>query len=104
MVTPDDSGVPASKPEIEADIEEARAELGQTVDALATKLNVKGRAQEAAAATKDNVIESAKHSEDYVVSASRTAAVHAREHKVPVAAVLVAALALVGVVWWRRRR
>lgn len=42
---PDDAGEPRSPEEIEADLERTRAELGQTVDALSAKLDVKSRAR-----------------------------------------------------------
>ena len=74
MATPDE----ASKTQIQAEIEETREALGETVDALATKLDVKGRAHEAVAEAKE---------------------------KVPVAAlVVVAAAAALAITWWWRRR
>ena len=108
MATPDESGTPASKTDIESDIENTRAELGQTVDALASKLDVKGRAQDAASdakeKAKEKVTKTAQHSKDTVVSTSHTVAAGARENKVPVSALIVAAVAAVGLAWWWRRR
>lgn len=43
--------------EIEADIEQTREELGDTVEALAAKTDVKGRAKAKAAETKEAVTE-----------------------------------------------
>jgi hypothetical protein len=74
MATPDE----ASKTQIQAEIEETREALGETVDALATKLDVKSRTHEAVAEAKE---------------------------KVPVAAlVAVAAAAALAITWWWRRR
>jgi hypothetical protein len=74
MATPDE----ASKTQIQAEIEETREALGETVDALATKLDVKSRAHEAVAEAKE---------------------------KVPVAAlVAAAAAAALAITWWWRRR
>jgi ElaB/YqjD/DUF883 family membrane-anchored ribosome-binding protein len=68
--------------ELQADIEQTRAELGATTRALADKLDVKARAGEAASDAKDRVVEEA----------------------VPIGAIAAAAVALVlGVVIWRRR-
>jgi hypothetical protein len=74
MATPDE----ATKTQIEAEIEETREALGDTVDALATKLDVKSRAHEAVAEAKE---------------------------KVPVTALVVgAAAAALAITWWWRRR
>ena len=74
MATPDE----ATKTQIEAEIEETREALGETVDALATKLDVKSRAHEAVAEAKE---------------------------KVPVTALVVAAAAAApAITWWWRRR
>jgi len=74
MATPDE----ATKTQIEAEIEETREALGETVDALATKLDVKSRAHEAVAEAKE---------------------------KVPVTALVVAAAAAaLAITWWWRRR
>jgi Protein of unknown function (DUF3618) len=74
MATPDE----ATKTQIQAEIEETREALGETVDALATKLDVKSRAHEAVAEAKE---------------------------KVPVTALVVAAAAAaLAITWWWRRR
>jgi ElaB/YqjD/DUF883 family membrane-anchored ribosome-binding protein len=76
MATPDE----VSKTQIQSEIEETREALGETVDALATKLDVKSRAHEAVAEAKE---------------------------KVPVTAlvaVAVAAAAALAITWWWRRR
>lgn len=47
-----DSNEPRSPEEIEADLEQTRRDLGETVDALSAKLDVKSRAKEQVASTK----------------------------------------------------
>lgn len=87
-------GPDAGVDELQADIERTRAELGDTVGALTDKLDVKGRAQQKVADTKDAV---AQRSHDAVDIAKAKPAV-------PVG-LLVAAAATLGVlIWWRRRR
>jgi hypothetical protein len=81
MAATDGSGAPDSREDLQADIENTRAELGQTVDALTTKLDVKSRTQDAAAEAKDKVVEKAQHSKDSIVGTAQTAAANAREHK-----------------------
>jgi hypothetical protein len=55
MVTPDQSSGegagPATKQELEAEIEELRADLGETVEALSHKLDVKARIKQRAQRT-----------------------------------------------------
>ncbi|MCG7597576.1 DUF3618 domain-containing protein [Mycobacterium sp. PSTR-4-N] len=79
--------------EIEADIERTRAELGETVGALTDKLDVKGRAQQKVADTKESV---AQRSHDAVDTVRAKPAL-------PVGA-MVAIVATVGVLIWLRRR
>lgn len=86
-------GPDAGVEELQSDIDKTRNELGQTVAALSDKLDVKGRAQDKAAETKEAVVDRAH------------AATEAAKSKpaIPVAAV-IATLAAIGVlVWWRRR-
>jgi hypothetical protein len=63
MTTPDETA-------IQRDIERTRAELGQTVEALAAKVDVKARTQEVMAEAKDRVRakrdELTKSANDYV--------------------------------------
>ncbi|MFA5707888.1 DUF3618 domain-containing protein [Mycolicibacterium sp.] len=80
-------GPDAGVDEIQADIEKTRDELGQTVSALAAKVDVKARAEEKVAETKDRITTQAR----------------AAKPAVPYAAV-VAVVAALGVLWWRRRR
>ncbi|MGV0871114.1 DUF3618 domain-containing protein [Mycolicibacterium sp. XJ879] len=99
MTTPDpgrpEPGPSADISDIEADIEQTRDELGQTVAALSSKLDVKERTKEKVADTKERVAERAdtlKHTA--TDNPSRT---------VPIAAIVALAL-LAGIVVWRRRR
>jgi hypothetical protein len=88
-------GPDASISDIEADAEQTRNELGQTVEALSDKLDVKERAKEKAAETKDRVVEKAD-------SLRHTATDNPKRTMPVVAIVLIGALA--GIVLWRRRR
>lgn len=73
-------GPEAGIDDIQADIDKTRHELGQTVDALAAKADVKGRAQQKAADVKEHL-------------------------SVPVAAMIgTTLLVVIGVIVWRRRR
>lgn len=88
-------GPDASIDEIQADVEQTRNELGQTVEALAYKLDVKERAKEKAAETKEQVVEKA--------DALRHTATDNPKRTVPVAAVAVIGALAIGIVVWRRR-
>jgi len=88
-------GPDASIDDIEADVEQTRNELGQTVEALADKLDVKGRAKDKAAETKEQVIEKA--------DALRHTVTDNPKRTVPIAAVALIGALAVGIVVWRRR-
>lgn len=100
MVAPDpkrpEPGPDASISDIEADVEQTRNELGQTVEALSDKLDVKARAQEKVADTKEQVVEKA--------DSLRHAATDNPKRTVPIAAIAVLGAVAVGIVVWRRRR
>jgi hypothetical protein len=87
MTTPDpalpEPGADASIDDLQADIEATRAQVGDTVGALASKLDVKSRA-------KDQVA----HAKETVRSTSPT---------LPIAAAAVIVIVLAGVVLARRR-
>jgi hypothetical protein len=83
-------GADAGIADIEADIDRTRNELGQTVEALSARLNVKERAREKVADTKANIVE-------------RTRAVR-RQPAAPAAAIAVVLAAIVGIILWNRRR
>jgi len=99
MAAPDSSGPEpgpdASIEDIEADVEQTRNELGQTVEALADKLDVKGRAKDKAAETKEQVVEKA--------DALRHTAIDNPKRTVPIAAIALIGALAVGIVVWRRR-
>jgi hypothetical protein len=92
-------------PEEEAlteEIERTREQLGETVEALASKADVKGRAQRRVAEVKENLRGKARAAKDKVTErarglpvqrSARQATAGLREHPVPVAAA-VAALVL----------
>jgi len=94
MTTPDQNGSPAptDREAIEADIEATRADLGDTVDALSRKLDVKSRVSAKAADTTSRVRAKAADTTNRV----------RREPAVP-AGVLAGALLVVALVLWRRR-
>lgn len=100
MVAPDpdpsrpEPGPDASISDIEADLDRTRAELGQTVEALSDKLDVKARASEKVTQTKEQVVDKAE-------SLKHTATDNPRR-TVPIAALAVLGL-LVGIALWRRR-
>jgi ElaB/YqjD/DUF883 family membrane-anchored ribosome-binding protein len=82
--------------DIQDDIEHTRKELGDTVEALTAKLDVKERTKEKVAETKDRIV----HKADTL----RHTATDNPKRTVPVAAgVLIGALAVAILVWRRRR-
>src|SRR5690349_6733951 len=87
-------GPDAGIPDITADIEQTRNELGETVEALAAKLDVKQRAQQKVDDTKDRVAERA--------DALKHTATENPKRTIPVAAIVMVAV-VAGVVLWRRR-
>jgi len=98
MALPDpprpEPGPDAGVDDIQADIERTRKELGDTVGALSAKLDVKERAKDKVAETKERVVETT-HSVGRVATQSKVTA--------PVVAALVVGAVTVGVVVWRRR-
>ena len=115
--SPDLSGEPGpdvSAADIEADIEKTRHELGNTVEALAAKADVKGQAQRKAAEAKTRLTDKAVQAREVVAekaSAVQTATQEALTDNtgavkptVPVAAIVAASLLIVGILAWRSRR
>lgn len=97
MTAPDrpEPGPDAGMEDIEADIEATRRELGETVEALSAKLDVKQQAKDKVDETKHRVVEKA-HTAQHVVADNQ-------QKSIPVAAFVVAVVVAVGVVVWRRR-
>ncbi|MCV7153961.1 DUF3618 domain-containing protein [Mycolicibacterium pyrenivorans] len=90
---PPEPGPDADIDELQADIEKTRAELGETVGALSDKLDVKTRAHDKAAETKEAVVQRA-----------HTATESAKSNPAVPAGVVVAVVAAIGLLWWWRRR
>jgi hypothetical protein len=93
---------------LKADIETTRAELQDTVDELSDRLNPKTQLRQAAASLTDTTKRAAtdagsaaKHGAGHVQAIARNQVGHGRGRR---AAVVAAALAVVGLVWWRRGR
>lgn len=99
-----------SPEEIQAEIAQTRQELGDTVDALSAKLDVKSRARNQLAASR-------RQAADQVQAARRRASQTATRGKdaatdehgslrpaVPATAAAAVVVVVAGVVWWRRRR
>lgn len=107
-------GPDASIADIQADIDTTRKELGDTVEALAAKVDVKARAKQKAGETKDRVTETVDHGRQIAVDKAQTAQFAVRgaltddagsvKPVVPRAALIAAGVVVIGiVVWWRRR-
>ena len=86
-------GPNAGVEELQADIEQTRAELGETLGALSEKVDVKAQARRRAELAKDAVEQQARHVNE-----------KANEHRGLLLAVAAAAIAAIGLVVWRRRR
>ncbi|WP_395308632.1 DUF3618 domain-containing protein [Mycobacterium sp. AMU20-3851] len=86
-------GDDANVEEITDDIERTRQEVGETVAALADKLDVKGRAQQKVGETKEMVVDAVTDDRGAIKPALPV-----------VAAVLGTATILLGIIIWRRRR
>ncbi len=100
-------GPDAGIDDIQADIEHTRKELGETVEALSAKLDVKERTKEKVAETKDRVVEKAHTLQHAATDKAHTlqhAATENPKRTVPVASLLLIAALAAGIVVWRRRR
>lgn len=112
------NGAGQAKPDVQmlrAEIQQTRQDLGETVQALAAKADVKARAKEQIELTKQRMRDSAGHTIDLVRGSAAHAAhnaVHsahdvtdrAKRNPVPVAAMLAAGAALVIVLMVLRGR
>jgi hypothetical protein len=109
MTGPDQSqpepGPDAGIDDIQADIEHTREELGETVEALSAKLDVKERTKQKALETKDRIGEKTHETKERVVQATqRMRSGDSGKPVVSVVAIAVAAAVIVGLVVWTRRR
>lgn len=95
MTAPDrpEPGPDAGVEDIEADIEATRHELGETVEALSAKLDVKQQARGKVDRTRQRVADTA-HTAQHAVTENPQKSV----------SVVVAVAVVLGVVLWRRRR
>ena len=95
-----DAQQPRTPDEIRADIEQTRAEVGDTVEALAAKTDVKARAQERVEEVKENVREKARDATpDPVQRGGQQFVDTARANPAPFVA---AGLVVLAVILWRR--
>ena len=108
-------GPDAGIDDIQADIEHTRKELGETIEALSAKADVKGRAKQKAADTKDSITEKVYETKEIALKKAHAAQFAARhavtddtgsvKPGVPIAALIAAvAILVVSLVVWRRRR
>ena len=110
--TSSSNGQKPDKEQLEAQIEETREQLGETVEALTAKLDVKGRTKARINETKDRAVEQAhvagQRAADLTHQAKEAATTEQGKPKPAVSAgavgVAVAALALVVLTVWRRRQ
>ncbi|MDT5098067.1 MAG: hypothetical protein QOC76_1804 [Mycobacterium sp.] len=89
-------GPDADIDDIQTDIEQTRKELGETVEALSAKMDVKQRAKEKAAETKEAVVDKVHTVQHATIDDGRA------KVTVPMAAVAVVGAATL--VWFLRRR
>jgi ElaB/YqjD/DUF883 family membrane-anchored ribosome-binding protein len=88
-------GPDAGIDDIQGDIEQTRHELGQTVEALQAKLDVKERTKEKVADTKERVVDRADTLRHTVTDNPK--------RTVPVIAIVLVGALTLGIVIWRRR-
>jgi hypothetical protein len=109
MTNPDFADEPrpgAGIDDLERDLERTREQLGDTIDAISAKLDVKTQMKDTASRAKANVADSTSHAKTVVVDkvgevAGSDPVTHLRARPWPaVAAVFV----VVGVLVWRRLR
>jgi len=112
---PPEPGPDAGIDDIQADIEHTREELGETIEALSAKADVKGRVKKKAADTKDGITEKVYETKEIALEKAHAAQSAARDAvtdntgsvkpRVPIAALIAAvAVLVVSLVVWRRRR
>ncbi len=125
-MTEADRSVPEPGPEagvedLQADIERTRTQLGQTVEALSDKLDVKAQAKQKAADTRDRLVSNTQKAKGRAVDTAQTLRSRAAEVRskvadaatdnqgslrptVPVAGIGVAVAVAIGIVVGMRRR
>lgn len=96
-------GPDAGLAKIQADIEKTRNELGETVEALAAKTDVKARAHDKAVETRERVVDKA-HAAQAATRDALTDDRGAVRPAFPVGAVVALLVVVAGIVLWRRRR
>ena len=107
------SSEPKSPDEIRAEIEQTRADMGDTVDALTNKLDVKSQAKQRVASVQSSISDKVGQAKaaapapvqkalDKTGAAAQPALKKAAPYKVHIAAGVSAVLA--GLLFWRRRR
>jgi len=114
-------GPEAGIEDLQSDIERTREQLGQTVEALSDKLDVKAQAKQKAADTRDRFAARTKEAKERALNTaqtlrSKTAGVGAKmadaatdnqgsiRPAVPLAGIAVTAAVAIGIVVWIRRR
>ena len=114
-------GPDAGIEDLQSDIERTREQLGQTVEALSDKLDVKAQAKQKAADTRDRFAARTKEAKERALNTaqtlrSKTAGVGPKmadaatdkqgsiRPAVPLAGIAVAAAVAIGIVVWIRRR
>ena len=125
-MTEADRSVPEPGPEagiedLQADIERTRTQLGQTVEALSDKLDVKAQAKQKAADTRDRLASKVREAKGRAVDTAQILRSKAAEVRskvadaatdnqgsirptVPMAGIAVAVAVAIGIVVWTRRR
>lgn len=108
MTAPDERPEPgpdAGVKDIEADIEKTRQELGETVEALQAKLDVKQQAKDKVDETKQKAADTVHNAQQVVAGKAHVAQQTVKEKPaIPVAAIAVAVVLIAGIAVWRRRR
>jgi hypothetical protein len=112
--TPPEPGPEAGIEDIQADIEQTREELGQTVGALAAKLDVKGRTKRRAVESRERLAAKSRETKTLLLDKTqkaRSSAVNAATDErgsikpaVTVTAIAVFAAIIIGAVVWIQRR
>jgi hypothetical protein len=105
---PDEPGPKAGIDDLERDLERTREQLGDTIDAISAKLDVKTQMKDTASRARANVVDSTSHAKDVVADkvgevAGSDTVTRLRARPWPTLA-LAAAFIVAGVIVWRRVR